>query len=73
MPVPKVARHKLQPGDLVFFATEGRGRVNHAGIYIGDGEFIHSSSTRSGGVRVDKLASDYWNSRYLLAKRVVED
>jgi cell wall-associated NlpC family hydrolase len=73
MPVPKVARHKLQPGDLVFFATKGRGRVNHAGIYIGDGEFIHSSSTRSGGVRVDKLASDYWNSRYLLAKRVVED
>lgn len=72
LPAPKVSRHDLQPGDLIFFATSGRGRVNHAGIYIGDGEFIHSSSTRSGGVRVDKLASNYWNSRYLMAKRVIE-
>ncbi|THG86070.1 NlpC/P60 family protein [Pseudomonas sp. A-1] len=71
MPAPKVARHDLQPGDLIFFAN--RGRVNHAGIYIGDGEFIHSSSTRSGGVRVDKLSSDYWNSRYLMAKRVIDE
>lgn len=68
---PKVARHDLQPGDLIFFAD--RGRVNHAGIYIGDGEFLHSSSTRSGGVRVDKLSSRYWNSRYLMAKRVIEE
>ena len=73
MPAPQVARHDLQPGDLIFFATSGRGRVNHAGIYIGDGEFIHSSSTRSGGVRVDKLASSYWNSRYLVAKRVIDE
>lgn len=70
MPAPKVARHDLQPGDLIFFANHGR--VNHAGIYIGDGEFIHSSSSRSGGVRVDKLASRYWNSRYLMAKRVID-
>lgn len=68
---PKVARHDLQPGDLIFFAD--RGRVNHAGIYIGDGEFIHSASRRSGGVRVDKLSSRYWDSRYLLAKRVIEE
>ncbi len=68
---PRVARHDLQPGDLIFFAD--RGRVNHAGIYIGDGEFLHSSSSRSGGVRVDKLASRYWNSRYLMAKRVLDD
>lgn len=68
---PKVARHDLQPGDLIFFAN--RGRVDHAGIYIGDGEFIHSASKRSGGVRVDKLSSRYWSSRYLMAKRVLED
>ncbi|SDS50322.1 C40 family peptidase [Pseudomonas oryzae] len=70
LPAPKVARHDLQPGDLIFFAS--RGRVNHAGIYIGDGEFIHSSSTRSGGVRVDKLSTDYWNNHYLMAKRVID-
>lgn len=67
---PKVARHDLQPGDLIFFAN--RGRVNHAGIYIGDGEFIHSSSTRSGGVRVDKLSTGYWNNHFLMAKRVID-
>ena len=72
LPAPKVARHDLQPGDLIFFATSGRGRVNHAGIYIGDDEFIHSASRRSGGVRVDKLSSRYWNSRYLMAKRVID-
>lgn len=65
-----MARHDLQPGDLIFFAN--RGRVDHAGIYIGDGEFIHSASKRSGGVRVDKLSSRYWNSRYLMAKRVLD-
>lgn len=73
LPAPKVARHDLQPGDLIFFATSGRGRVNHAGIYIGDDEFIHSASRRSGGVRVDKLSSNYWNSRYLMAKRVIDE
>jgi cell wall-associated NlpC family hydrolase len=70
IPAPKVARHDLQPGDLIFFGD--RGRVNHAGIYIGDNEFIHSASRRS-GVRVDKLSSRYWNSRYLMAKRVIEE
>lgn len=73
VPAPKVARHDLQPGDLIFFATSGRGRVDHAGIYIGDDEFIHSASRRSGGVRVDKLSSGYWNSRYLMAKRVIDE
>jgi cell wall-associated NlpC family hydrolase len=46
---PKVARNKLKPGDLLFFSTNGRGRVSHAGIYLGDNQFIHSSSRRSGG------------------------
>jgi cell wall-associated NlpC family hydrolase len=52
---PKVARNKLKPGDLLFFSTNGRGRVSHAGIYLGDNQFIHSSSRRSGGVRIDSL------------------
>lgn len=45
---PKVARNKLKPGDLLFFSTNGRGRVSHAGIYLGDNQFIHSSSRRAG-------------------------
>lgn len=52
---PLVSRTELEPGDIVFFNNRGRGRVSHAGIYIDDDQFIHSSSSRSGGVRVDSL------------------
>lgn len=68
---PKVSRSDLEPGDLIFFNDRGRGRVSHAGIYLGDGQFIHSSSSRSGGVRIDSLQDSYWNRSYLNAKRVL--
>ena len=68
---PKVARSDLEPGDLILFNDRGRGRVSHAGIYLGDDQFIHSSSSRSGGVRIDSLDDSYWNRSYLQAKRVL--
>ncbi|BAU75579.1 NLP/P60 family protein [Metapseudomonas furukawaii] len=68
---PVIARSELQPGDIVFFNNRGRGRVSHAGIYIGDDQFIHSSSSRSGGVRVDSLHDRYWKASYMEAKRVL--
>ncbi|TFB24469.1 hypothetical protein E3U55_02945 [Filobacillus milosensis] len=64
-----VAKSNLQKGDLVFFNTFGSG-VSHAGIYIGNGEFIHASYSR--GVTTDNLYSNYWAPRYLSAKRVME-
>lgn len=73
MEAPVIARSDLEPGDLILFNDRGRGRVTHVGIYMGDDEFIHSSSTRSGGVRVDKLSNRYWNSSYLQAKRVLTE
>ncbi|MDH4656418.1 MULTISPECIES: C40 family peptidase [unclassified Pseudomonas] len=68
---PVIARSELKPGDIVFFNNRGRGRVSHAGIYIGDDRFIHSSSSRSGGVRVDSLDDRYWKASYMEAKRVL--
>ncbi|TXH97069.1 MAG: peptidoglycan endopeptidase [Pseudomonas sp.] len=68
---PLVSRSELEPGDLIFFNNRGRGRVSHAGIYLGDDQFIHSSSSRSGGVRVDSLDSSYWSRSYMKAKRVL--
>lgn len=68
---PLVARTELEPGDLLFFSTNGRGRVSHAGIYLGDDRFIHSSSSRSGGVRVDSLEDRYWNRSFIEAKRAL--
>lgn len=58
---------ELQPGDLVFFNDPSRnaGRAcSHAGIYTGDGQFIHSSS-RSGGVIVSSLTSGYYNTYFV--------
>jgi cell wall-associated NlpC family hydrolase len=70
---PKVARNALEPGDILFFNDRGRGRVSHAGIYLGDGQFIHSSSRRSGGVRIDSLSDRYWGASFLQAKRVLAE
>ena len=68
---PVVKRSELEPGDVVFFNNRGRGQVSHAGIYIGDDQFIHASSSRSGGVRVDSLDDKYWRASYMEAKRVL--
>lgn len=68
---PLVARAELEPGDIIFFNNRGRGRVSHAGIYLGDDQFIHSSSSRSGGVRIDSLDDSYWNRSYMEAKRAL--
>ena len=69
---PLVARNNLKPGDLLFFSTSGRhGRVSHAGIYLGDDQFIHSSSRRSGGVRIDSLGDRYWSKTFIEAKRAL--
>ncbi len=73
MDAPVIARSDLEPGDLILFNDRGRGRVSHVGIYMGDDQFIHSSSKRSGGVRVDKLSNRHWNASYLQAKRVLTE
>jgi peptidoglycan DL-endopeptidase LytF len=57
-----------QPGDLVFFSTVTRG-PSHVGIALGGDEFVHAPSS-SGVVRVERLSSSYWSSRYLGAKRL---
>ncbi|WP_139990670.1 C40 family peptidase [Paenibacillus paridis] len=69
----KVAKADLIPGDLVFFDTVGgnNSTVSHVGIYIGDGKFAHSSSSR--GVVTDKLNSSYYEDRYVTARRVMDD
>lgn len=58
-----ISRENLQPGDLVFFATgSNRERVSHVGIYVGNGDIIHASSSR--GVIVSNLDEKYYTVRY---------
>ncbi len=70
MRAPDVQRDALQSGDVVFFATNGASQVNHAGIYVGEGRFVHAPST-GGTVRLDYLSNNYWQKSYLNAKRVL--
>jgi cell wall-associated NlpC family hydrolase len=58
----------LEAGDLIFFSTEAPG-ASHVGMAIGGDEFVHAPNTR-GTVRVERLTSSYWSSRYVGAKRL---
>jgi cell wall-associated NlpC family hydrolase len=60
-------RSRLKVGDLVFHHTTSS-RVGHAGVYIGRGRFI--SSTTSEGVRVRSLYDSYWGPRWVGATRI---
>ena len=59
-----VAKSKLRPGDLVFFATKGGKRVTHVGMYAGNGEFIHAPRTGK-NVRIEKLSNKFFAKTYV--------
>ncbi len=63
-----VPKDQLRAGDLVFFHTRGRG-ISHVGIYMGDGKFVHASSS-GGKVETDRLDTGYYHRRYVGARRV---
>jgi cell wall-associated NlpC family hydrolase len=56
---------EIRTGDLVLF---GRGRPTHAGIYVGEGRFVHAPST-GGTVRLDQLAGVYWSKQPMEVRR----
>ena len=64
-----VHRKHLRFGDLVFFRTE-RDRVSHVGIFVGNNEFAHASTSK--GVIISGLKEPYWAKRYIGARRVLE-
>lgn len=64
-----VSKSNLQKGDLVFFSTKG-GSINHVGIYIENGTFIHNKPSAN-GVAIDNLNTGYWKDKYVSARRVL--
>jgi gamma-D-glutamyl-L-lysine dipeptidyl-peptidase len=63
-----VDRSELQAGDLLFF---GKGeKVNHTGMYIGNGEFIHATRQDHPYVQVSRLDAAPWTTRFIIARRL---
>ncbi len=64
----KIGRSKLKVGDLVFFRPTSRYR--HVGIYMGNDQFMHSSTSK--GVVVSSLNNVYWQKKYRYARRLLK-
>jgi cell wall-associated NlpC family hydrolase len=62
-----VQRNALQVGDLVFFKS--RWKARHVGIYLGDDQFLHASSSK--GVMISSLNNVYWQPRYWQSRRIL--
>ncbi len=65
-------RDMLMPGDLLFFVRtySTRRLITHTGLYIGEGKFIHTSSSR--GVVITSTDDPWWKERYIFATRIFE-
>ena len=69
MKMQTISKNGLRTGDLVFFATSrNKNTINHVGIYLKDGFFIHAST--SNGVIVSHLNEDYYNRTWKKGGRV---
>lgn len=64
-----VNKKDLQPGDLIFFNTNGKS-ASHVGVYIGENKFVHAPST-NGKIKVTKLSDAYFSPRYEFARRIL--
>lgn len=71
----KVSKNNVQKGDLVFFKTNGKSRINHVGLVVSvdgrDVKFVHSSSSR--GVMISSLKEGYWSSAFTQVRRLIEN
>lgn len=64
-----VALQDLRPGDLLYFGDTAE-KVNHTGMYIGGGEFIHATSHGRPMVQISRLDESPWNERLVGCRRL---
>ena len=57
-------------GDLIFFNTTQSSYPGHVGIYLGDGLFAHSSSSR--GVTISSIKNNYYQERFVGGRRAAK-
>ena len=68
---PHVSRSNLKPGDIVLFERTYtcNSPATHAGIYIGNGQFVHAANSRL-GVTIGDIDTSYYSSRFLCGVRI---
>ncbi len=67
-----VTKSELVPGDLLFFNTGGDSVISHVGMYIGNGDYIHSTNGNGNGVTISNLSDGYSRNTYVGAKRILD-
>ena len=67
--VAAIDRKDLQPGDLLFFGSSPR-NITHTGMYIGDGQFIHDSTSGHPVVQISRLDDEPWTHFLVACRRV---
>ena len=65
-----VSKSELLPGDLVLFRPYSGGGIGHVGIYVGNGNMVHSPKPGY-SVCVESINSGYYGSRYVGARRII--
>jgi hypothetical protein len=65
-----VERDDLQPGDLLYFGRPAEKKVNHTGMYVGDGTFIHCTRAGRPSVQIGSLEDPHWSGSFVTARRV---
>ncbi len=68
----KLTRDQIQKGDILFFDTHARGHINHSGIYLGDGKFIHSSSGKAYAVTISTLDKGFYLDKFRWGIRKIQ-
>jgi lipoprotein Spr len=61
----------LQKGDLVHFSVNTPGQINHVGIFIGNGKFIHNTTGSTYGVKISDINSGWYAGRFIVGTRVI--
>ena len=67
-----VERPNLQIGDLILFYDEAKSKIGHCGIFMGNGDFIHSANPQRGVVMDNLNSNSYYAERFVTARRIVE-
>lgn len=64
----QVEKTGIQPGDLLYFGSSDK-KITHTGFYLGNGEFIHSTTNEQPVLQISRLTDEHWTRLFVAARR----